>query len=158
MKQPSVLLSPGLKKIKQFTTKKFFIFQGIEPRLKKFFKLQEIKLFSLLRNFLHILKRKIFLQFEKWNFLIFQETETPRRFLIYQVTELSYISEKGNPEFFFSFRKRNFLIFHEVTFRARKIFKKFQKVFKKSFIFREAELSSPKLKKLFIFQHGNYFS
>ena len=103
MKQPSVLLSPSLKKIKQFTTKKFFIFQGIEPRLKKFFKLQKIKLFSSLRNFLYILKRKIFLYFEKWNFLIFQETETPRKFLIYQVTELSYISEKGNLEVLKSF-------------------------------------------------------
>ena len=79
----------------------------------------------LLRNFLYFLKKKIFLYFGKWNFLIFQKRETPKKFLIFQETELfhksengnpgkiSYISGNGNPE--------KLLIFQEVTFRARKI-------------------------------------
>ena len=59
---------------------------------------------------------------QKRAFLIFSKTETPKISLY--------------------FRKQNFLIFQEVTFRARKVF----------LIYREMELSSPKLKKLLIFQ------
>ena len=53
---------------------------------------------------------------QKKAFLIFWETETPKKFLIFQEIELSYISGNGNP--------KKLLIFQEVTFRARKIKKK----------------------------------
>ena len=46
-------------------------------------------------------------------FLILRGTETPKKFLKRQETELSYISENGNP--------RKLLISQEVTFSARKI-------------------------------------
>ena len=116
------------------------------------------------RRFLD-LKLRIFLYFFR-----------KKPFLLFQEMKLSYILGKGNTEkipyilengifLYFRkrkhrenslyFRKRNFLIFHEVTFRARKIKKPTLKNF---LIFREMELSRFKLKKILIFQHGNYFS
>ena len=53
---------------------------------------------------------------QKKAFLIFRETETPKKFFIFQETELAYISGNGNP--------KKLLIFQKVTFRARKIKKK----------------------------------
>ena len=50
---------------------------------------------------------------QKKTFLIFRETEIPKKFLIFQEIKVSYISGNGNP--------RKLLIFQEVTFRPRKI-------------------------------------
>ena len=74
-------------------------------------------------NISHILSKKAF--------VIFWETETPKKFL-FQKAKLSYISGKGNPQ--------KFLIFQEVTFRDRKI----KKTLKNFFIFWKMKLSSPK--------------
>ena len=46
-------------------------------------------------------------------FLIFWETETPKKFLIFQETEHFYISRNGH--------HKKLLIFQEVTLRAQKI-------------------------------------
>ena len=60
---------------------------------------------------------KIYLIFsQKKAFHIFWETKIPKKFVIFQETELSYIS--GNRTFL-HFGKGNFLIFQEVTFRAQ---------------------------------------
>ena len=66
----------------------------------------------IFKNFLYFLKKE--------TFLIFREMETPKNFLIFQKTELSYISRNGNPQ--------KLLIFQEVTFRAQKIQKKLKNV------------------------------
>ena len=63
--------------------------------------------------------RKFLIFSQKKDFLIFQETKTPKRFFIFQEMKLSYISRNGNP--------------------------------KKPFIFRRMELPSQKLKKFVIF-------
>ena len=81
--------------------------------------------------------KKVLIFSKKKAFLIFPETEIPKKFLIFQETELCYISGIGNSE--------KLLIFQEVTFRAQK------NTLKKSLIFWEMELSSPKSKKLLIF-------
>ena len=61
---------------------------------------------------------KKFLTFsQKKDFLIIRKTVSPKKFLIFQETELSYILENGNP--------KKLLIFQEVTFGARKIKKTF---------------------------------
>ena len=49
-------------------------------------------------------------------FLIFRETETPKKVLIFQKVELFYILGNGNP--------KKLLIFQEVTFRAQKMKKR----------------------------------
>ena len=67
-------------------------------------------------------------QIAKWNFFIFQKRDTPK-FHIYQETELSY-----------NFGNR--------TWRAKK---EKELTLKKLLIISEMELSSPKLKKQFIF-------
>ena len=51
--------------------------------------------------------------FSKESFSHIWETETPKKFLIFQETELFYISRNGNP--------KKILIFQKVTFRARKM-------------------------------------
>ena len=72
---------------------------------------------------------KKFLTFsQKKAFLIFEETETPKKFPIFQKTELSYISGNGN--------SKKLLIFQERTFRVKK------SILKKFLIFQEMELSS----------------
>ena len=58
-----------------------------------------------------ILKFLIFSQ--KKAFLIFRETKTPKKFLIFQEAALFYTSGNGNP--------KKLLIFQDVTFQARKI-------------------------------------
>ena len=60
---------------------------------------------SNIKKFLYFLKEKLFLYFGK--------PKTPKKFLIFQETEPSYISGNGNP--------KKPLMFPEVTFRARKI-------------------------------------
>ena len=67
---------------------------------------------------------------QKKAFLIFWETETSKKFLVSQETELSYILGKGNP--------KKLLLFQEVTFRARKK----KPTPKKLLIFRGMKLSS----------------
>ena len=57
--------------------------------------------------------KKFLIFSQKKDFLIFRETETPKKFLIFQERELSYISGNGNP--------KRLLIFEEVTFQARKM-------------------------------------
>ena len=91
-----------------------------------------------------------------------------KAFLIFWEMGFSYISGNGNPpkipnisgieEAFLYFRKQkpkknslyfrkqNFLIFQEVTFRAWK------KTILRKLVFQEMKLSSPKLKKPFMFQ------
>ena len=59
----------------------------------------------------NIKKLLIFSQIK--TFLIFRETEIPKKFLIFQETKLSYTSGNGNP--------KKLLIFQEVTFQAWKI-------------------------------------
>ena len=63
--------------------------------------------------------RKFLIFSQKKDFLIFQEMKTPKRFFIFQEMKLSYISRNGNP--------------------------------KKPFIFQRMELPSQKLKKFVIF-------
>ena len=48
---------------------------------------------------------KVFVFSQKKAFLIFWEMETPKKFLIFQETELSYISGNRNPKNFLYFRK-----------------------------------------------------
>ena len=50
--------------------------------------------------------KKFLIFSQKKAFLIFRETETPKKFLIFQEMELSYISRSGNP--------KKFLIFQEM--------------------------------------------
>ena len=57
--------------------------------------------------------KKFLICSQKKAFLIFRETKTPKKFLIFQETELFYISRNGNP--------KKILIFQKVTFRARKM-------------------------------------
>ena len=64
-------------------------------------------------NFLAVTLKKLLIFSQKKAFLIFLETDTPKKFLIFQETELSYISGNENP--------KKLLIFQELTFRARKI-------------------------------------
>ena len=76
----------------------------------------------ILKSFLYFLKRRLFLYFgngnlqkfltfcQKKNFLIFRETETPRKFFIFQETKLSSIFGNGNP--------KKLLKLQKVTFRA----------------------------------------
>ena len=53
------------------------------------------------------LSGSIIMFFQKKTFLIFWQTKTPKKFLIFQETELSYVS--GNLETVLCFRKWNFL-------------------------------------------------
>ena len=86
------------------------------PKFKK--KLKKFLLFSQ--------KRKLFVYFRKRIFLIFQETD------------LSYISGNVNP--------KKLLIFQEVTFRARKVKRtKKEPTLKMFLIFQEIKLSTPKI-------------
>ena len=56
--------------------------------------------------------------------LIFKETETPKKFLIFSQRKLFLYLGNGNHEkCFLYFRKRNFLIFRKSIFRTRSIFK-----------------------------------
>ena len=48
---------------------------------------------------------KVFVFSQKKAFLIFWEMETPKKFLIFQEIELSYISGNRNPKNFLYFRK-----------------------------------------------------
>ena len=57
--------------------------------------------------------KKFLIFSQKKAFLTFRETKTPKKFLIFQETKLSYTSGKRNP--------KKLLIFQEGTFRARKI-------------------------------------
>ena len=57
--------------------------------------------------------KKLLIFSQKKAVLIFQGTEAPKKFLIFQETELFYISENGKP--------KKLIMFQEVTFRARKI-------------------------------------
>ena len=54
---------------------------------------------SNIKKFLIFSHKKAFLIFPKWNFLIFREAETPKKFSIFQKTELfqetSYISRSN---------------------------------------------------------------
>ena len=71
---------------------------------------------------------KIFLIFsQKKTFRTFREMENPKKFILFQETEHSYISRNET--------LKKLLIFQEVTFRARKMEKKLKKT------------SCPKLKK-----------
>ena len=81
---------PNFENLKKSLLKKFLCFQEIELYSRK-----SNFLALILRNFLYFLKRKLSLYFEKWNFLTFQKTETPKKFFIFQETELSYTSGNG---------------------------------------------------------------
>ena len=48
---------------------------------------------------------KFLIFFQKKAFLIFWETMIPKRFLIFQEMEISYISGNSNPKKLFIFRK-----------------------------------------------------
>ena len=87
--------------------------------------------------------KKILIFSQENAFLIFRETKTPKKFLIFQETELSHISGNGNP--------KKLLIFQEVTCRAQKMKKN---TLKKFLGFQKMELPCHKLKK-HIFQKGN---
>ena len=52
--------------------------------------------------------KKFLIFSQKKAFLIFWETETPKKKFTFQETELSYISRNGNP--------KELLLFQEVTF------------------------------------------
>ena len=94
------------------------------------FKLQKLKK-SAPRKFLTLQEtetpRKLLIFSQKKVVLIFREMETPKKLFIFQETELSYISR--NEAFLINIS----LIFQEVTFQARKIEKK--KKFLKSFLY-----------------------
>ena len=132
---PSTLLSPSSKKnLTKPTTKKFLIFQGMElstSKIKKLLIFWEMELSgSNIKKFLIFSQKKAF--------LIFRETKPPKKLLIFQETEICYISENRNP--------KRLLIFQEVNFRAQKIKNKKQK---KLLLFSEMELSSLPPKKLY---------
>ena len=98
------------------------------PPREKFLYGRKIEISSSnIKNFLHFLKRKLYLYLRKRkppkkflifpsmkDCLIFQKTDTPKKQFIFQEKELSYISGNANP--------KKSLIFQEVTFRARKFF------------------------------------
>ena len=93
------------------------------------FELQKLKK-SAPRKFLILQEtetpRKLLIFSQKKVVLIFRKMETPKRLFIFQETELSYISR--NEAFLINIS----LIFQEVTFQARKIEKK---TFLKSFLY-----------------------
>ena len=95
-----------------------------------------------------------YISFKRKLFLIFRETETPKKILYISGSGnppkiplvlgngTFYISRNGNPEKkSLSFRKRNFFIFQEVTFQAQKIKKT---TLKKILISWEMEIYSTK--------------
>ena len=57
--------------------------------------------------------RRFLIFSQKKTFLIFQKTESPKKFFYTPGTKLSYISGNGNT--------KKLLIFQKVTFRARKV-------------------------------------
>ena len=62
----------------------------------------------IFKNFLYFLKRKLLIYIRKWNFFIFQETETLRRFLIFSQKKAFFcILGTDTRKFFLHFR-RNF--------------------------------------------------
>ena len=55
---------------------------------------------------------KKFIKFsQKKDFVIFQETETPKKLLTFQKTDFSYILGNGNPKKLFVFQEVTFLFF-----------------------------------------------
>ena len=124
---PSALLSPSSKKIKKNTPKKFLIFQGMELSgswIKKFVMFQEMKLCS---------SKRFFIFSQKKAFLIFQETETPKKFFIFLETELSYISGSNLPSwkskkkpllksflYFGKWKSKNFFYFRKELTKPQK--------------------------------------
>ena len=59
-------------------------------KIKKFLIFQEVELSSPnTEKILMFSQKKAFLILQKWNVLIFQETETPKKFLIFQERKLS---------------------------------------------------------------------
>ena len=67
--------------------------------------------------------RKFLIFSQKKDFLIFQETKTPKRFFRFQEMKLSYISRNGNPKKPFIFQRmelpsqklKKFVIFWQET-------------------------------------------
>ena len=102
MELPSTYFKPKLEKIKK------------KDQLSKKFILTELSS-SNIRKFLIFSQKKAF--------LIFQEIKTPKKFFIFQETELSYILGNGNP--------KKLLIFQKVNFQTRKMKKKHFLYFKK---------------------------
>ena len=81
--------------------------------------------------------KKFLIVSQKKAFFIFRETEIPKKILIFQETELSYISGNRNP--------KRLLIFQEVSFRARK----------KSFLyFNKWNFLAPSFKNFFYFRRN----
>ena len=58
-----------------------------------------------LKNFLYFLKRKLFLYFRKQNFLIFQETETPKKIAYSSGNRFFIFQEMKTPKKFFIFQE-----------------------------------------------------
>ena len=87
--------------------------------------------------------KKFLIFSQKKSFFIFRETKTLKKLFMSQETGLFYIPGNANPKNELHFKKSN----------EKKMLKKWKKAtLKKCHIFWEIELSSPKLKKLLIFQ------
>ena len=124
------------------TLKKLLIF----PKIELFSPSSKNKKNSPRENFLYFYIKKILIFSQKRAFLIFQETETPKKFFIFQETEPFYILGNGNTKktchisrsnfpsskngkttllkSSLHFSKGNFPIFQEVTCKALKSKKK----------------------------------
>ena len=76
----------------------------------------------MLKNFLYFLKRNLLLYIRKQNFVIFQETKTPKNLLIFSQTK-AVISPNENHEKSLYFRKHNFLIFRKRYIQNPDIFR-----------------------------------
>ena len=90
--------------------------------------------------------KKFLIFSQKKAFLIFRKTVTPQKFLIFQKPELLLYFRKGKPWKTSYFSGRNFPSSKKWKNPTLKI----------CLILREMEISSPKLKKLLIFQERTY--